>query len=339
MAQKPEKLAALAVIKKAAEPMSLSAVALSLGSTPERTLRRWFNVWTDEGVLEKLGQGRATRYRYLIKEIDPTTSFAFLSELDIDLRHALIKQLRDLWTHNSTAIEGNTLTLGDTHFVLEEGLTISGKPLKDHQEVIGHAKAIELLYGSLDQPLSETFIFDLHKAIQTENITDIYKPYGAWKIESNDTYTISIDGSQRFIEYALPTHVPVLMAQLIDYVNGIEIETLSLDNAPELYAKIHMGVAHIHPFWDGNGRIARLIANLPLLKAGLPPLVIPQTQRREYIQVLANYQIAVGQLNTVSGIWPKIDQLKKFQNFCRLIYSITKTLIDQAHALQHKRSL
>ena len=88
MAHKPEKLAALAVIKQAAEPMSLSAVALRLGSVPERTLRRWFNVWIDERVLEKLGQGRSTRYRYLYKEIDPTASFAFLSELDIDLRHS-----------------------------------------------------------------------------------------------------------------------------------------------------------------------------------------------------------------------------------------------------------
>ena len=60
-------------------------------------------------------------------------------------RIALLAQLRDLWTHYSTAVEGNTLTLGDTHFVLEQGLTISKKPIKDHQEVIGHARAIDIL--------------------------------------------------------------------------------------------------------------------------------------------------------------------------------------------------
>ncbi len=64
-----------------------------------------------------------------------------LQHLDEDIRLALLRQVRDLWTHSSTAIEGNTLTLGETKFVLEEGLTISGKPLKDHQEVVGQARA------------------------------------------------------------------------------------------------------------------------------------------------------------------------------------------------------
>ena len=72
--------------------------------------------------------------------------FDFLQNLDNDIRDALLIQLRNLWTHTSTAIEGNTLTLGETAFVLEEGLTISGKPLKDHEEVVGHARAIDLIY-------------------------------------------------------------------------------------------------------------------------------------------------------------------------------------------------
>lgn len=72
--------------------------------------------------------------------------FDFLKDLDNDIRDELLAQLRNLWTHTSTAIEGNTLTFGETAFVLEEGLTISGKPLKDHEEVVGHAKAIDLVY-------------------------------------------------------------------------------------------------------------------------------------------------------------------------------------------------
>ncbi len=72
--------------------------------------------------------------------------FTFLNGLDDDLRKALLIQFRNLWTHTSTAIEGNTLTLGETAFVLEEGLTISGKPLKYHEEVVGHARAIDLIY-------------------------------------------------------------------------------------------------------------------------------------------------------------------------------------------------
>ncbi|MCK5479028.1 MAG: Fic family protein [Methylococcales bacterium] len=285
-----------------------------------------------------MGKGRATRYRYCESKDNPTASLSFLQGLDEDLKLSLLKQLRDLWTHNSTAIEGNTLTLGDTHFVLEEGLTISGKPLKDHQEVIGHAKAIELLYQTLSEPLSESFIFDLHKAIQSEKMTDIYKPVGAWKVELNGTYAISKENLQTFIEYALPVYVPRLMSELINTVNSVDVETLNVSNAHQTYARIHMGIVHIHPFWDGNGRIARLLANIPLLKAGLPPLVIPQAQRREYIQTLANYQIVVGQLDETSGIWPNTRQLKDFEHFCKSIYSITKSLVDNAHALQLKRN-
>lgn len=69
-----------------------------------------------------------------------------LRDLDRDIRQSLLHQIRDLWTHTSTALEGNILTLGETKFVIEEGLTVAGKPLKDHQEVMGHARAIELIY-------------------------------------------------------------------------------------------------------------------------------------------------------------------------------------------------
>ena len=71
----------------------------------------------------------------------------FFQNLDSDIKAALKAQLRDLWTHTSTALEGNTLTLGETKFVIEEGLTVSGKPLKDHHEVVGHARAIDLIYS------------------------------------------------------------------------------------------------------------------------------------------------------------------------------------------------
>lgn len=338
MAHKSKKLAALAVLRQAVEPIGLSTLADRLGSVPSRTLRRWLTVWIQEGVIEKLGGGRATRYRYCIAEVTPNASLTFLEGLDSDLRQSLLKQLRDLWTHNSTAIEGNTLTLGDTHFVLEEGLTISGKPLKDHQEVIGHAKAIELLYTALSGPLSESVIFDLHKAIQIEKNADIYKPVGGWKIETNGTYAITEEGVQTFIEYALPIYVPALMSELIDYVNRIDLKTVNVSNAHQHYARIHMAIVHIHPFWDGNGRIARLLANIPLLKAGLPPLVIPQDQRREYIQILANYQISVGPLDETTGIWPRTKQLKDFEHFCESIYSITKALVGNAHELQQKRT-
>ena len=74
-------------------------------------------------------------------------SVSFLNGLDRDLQQGLIQDLRNLWTHSSTALEGNTLTLGETAFVLAEGLTISGKSLRDHQEVVGHGRAIDEIFA------------------------------------------------------------------------------------------------------------------------------------------------------------------------------------------------
>lgn len=337
MANKSQKMAVLSALKHSADAVSVSMLSLMHGSIAQRTLRRWLNDWVAQGIIEKLGAGRATCYRYCFSETG-SDSLSFLQGLDDDFKLSLLKQLRDLWTYNSTAIEGNTLTLGDTHFLLEQGLTISGKPLKDHQEVIGHAKAIELLYLVLNEPLTESFIFDLHKAVQVEKITDIYKPVGAWKVEANGTYSITSDGEQVFTEYALPAFVSQLMSELIEYVNAIDVVNLNLSNAHQYYARVHMAVVHIHPFWDGNGRIARLLANIPLLKAGLPPLLIPFEQRRDYIQTLANYQILVGQLDKATGLWPNSERLKDFEYFCESVYSITKKIVDNAHELQARRN-
>ena len=83
--------------------------------------------------------------------------------------------------------------------------------------------------------------------------------------------------------------------------------------------------------------MARLVANLPLLKAGLPPLVISRDQRRDYIQILAEYEMAVGQLDGTKGPWPAPERINVFAVFCREIYSITKRIVDKAFELQEQR--
>jgi len=264
-------------------------------------------------------------------------TFEFLKGLDADIQQTLLNQLRDLWTHTSTAIEGNTLTLGDTKFILEEGLTVSGKPIKDHQEVIGHAKAIELTYSFLERELTDNDFFDLHKAIQTEVVSDINKPYGAWKTEPNGTYALDEDGKQVFIEYALPEDVPALMREIIDYINKVNSTSIPLKEAHLVYAKVHMGIAHTHPFWDGNGRIARLVANIPLLNSGLPPIVIANEERREYLEILSKYQRKSGPINGKTGAWPDESMLLEFATFCSKSYDATKELITKAKAQQKTR--
>ena len=337
MADKNRKQRVLALLSGHKEPLKLSHIMQQIGDVPERTLRRWLVLWSEQGVLDKSGKGKSTAYRYINAATDEAQSFQFLQPLDQDLRQALLRQIRDLWTHHSTALEGNTLSLGDTHFILNEGLTISGKPIKDHQEVIGHSKAIDLIHECLSKPLSKETLFELHCAVQSDLVSDIYKPNGDWKLEPNGTYAIDGEGAQRYISYTLPAHVPDLMEAFISELNAVSCDHLALDKAHEIYAKLHMGFVHIHPFWDGNGRMARLVANIPLLKAGLPPLVISSSTRREYIECLARYQLDIGQLDNHCDIWPQPDKLDEFYSFCDLAYQSTRNLVDQAISEQNRR--
>lgn len=275
-------------------------------------------------------------------------TFEALAGLNPDLQRALLAQVRDLWTHGSTAIEGNTLTLGETKFVIEEGLTVSGKPLKDHQEVVGHARAIELMYGWLQsrpsaELVTEAQVFALHQTVQTAVVSDIMKPNGAYKQGPNGTYSVSADGRQTFIEYATPAATPALMAEWLAELNRLCGSELELDAALAAYARLHLGFVHIHPFWDGNGRMARLLANLPMLRAGHLPVVIPVSERKRYIDILAGYQLAAGQLSVGQtgkgrGIWPRPDLEGEFERFCRDAYSATGALVAAAREQQARRS-
>ena len=181
----------------------------------------------------------------------------FFDGLDDDLKLKLKDQLRDLWTHTSTAIEGNSLTLGETAFVLKEGLTIAGKPLKDHEEVTGHARAKEMIYAILDkESISEKDLFKLHEAIQVQSIADIYNPVGAWKKEENGTYVVDDKGHQIFKYYSAPEDVPFLMENWISKFNELYKNAKSASEAFKSHVFLHMSFTRIHPFNDGNGRLA-----------------------------------------------------------------------------------
>jgi len=266
--------------------------------------------------------------------------FYFLQDLDNDICDALLAQLRNLWTHTSTAIEGNTLTLGETAFVLEEGLTISGKPLKDHEEVVGHARAIDLVYDIIRQgsDLTAMDLFDLHKAIQTEQIIDVYKPVGAWKVEPNSTVIVSGD-IQTIYEFASPKDVPELMQNwLALFKETCKENTANKEAALTAYVYLHVSFVGIHPFWDGNGRMARLIANVPVIRAGYPPIIIPKERRQEYIEALSEYHLAVGTVTARSELLPDVDKLDRFKRFCSESWSESIKLVDNARRKQQERN-
>lgn len=264
----------------------------------------------------------------------PVPRLSFLGGLPESLKIEVMAQLRDLWTHSSTALEGNSLTLGETSFLLSEGLTISGKPLKDHQEVVGHARAIDRLYEVVTRgtPLREEDLFALHQSVQTNIERDIYKPVGAWKVERNWARAVTPSGAPALVEYAAPEDVPMLMREWLAMIEARSAVD-SVTDAVRDYAELHLAFVRIHPFADGNGRMARLVANLPLLKRGLPPLLIPKESRFDYIRLLAAYELDVGAPQVGgAGLLPPSPWLGQFVQFCDRAYSSTKQLIEHAHA-------
>ena len=179
-------------------------------------------------------------------------------------------------TYNSNAIEGNSLTLKETFLVINEGLTVKGKPLKDHLEAKDHHAALEYLYDLIDKDkkhtVSEMLIKNLHQIILQE--TD--KEWAGRYRNAN----VIIGGADHTPPDAL--QVPNMMRDLIIWLNSQKNKL----NIIELSALLHHKLVYIHPFFDGNGRTARLTMNLFLMQAAYPLVVIMKTDRKKYYDVL-----------------------------------------------------
>lgn len=259
----------------------------------------------------------------------------FFDDLVLPIKQILLAQIRDLWTHHSTALEGNALSLGDTAFILEEGLTIAGKPLKDHREVYDHARAIELVYRFLAlEKITKVELFELHRAILTERVIDIYQPVGEWKNESNYTYFTDANNKQRVREYPAPGCIEALMQQWLVNFNHYFNQDLTQKQAVEAYGKLHIEFVTIHPFADGNGRMARLLANLPVLKSGFPPIVIPVSQKHQYKSTISAQQEKILNLQNLTQL--NVGDASKFITLCEEYWNETIVLVDDAIKLNDK---
>jgi len=225
----------------------------------------------------------------------------FFKDLSQSQKKVLLQQIKIEWTYSSNAIEGNTLSLGDTQFIIENGLTVKGKSIKEHNEVIGHARAIDLVYDFLDKTsFNKDDIFTLHRSILTEIVVDIYSPIGAWKNENNGRY-INVNDKSEYLPYPDTKNIDYLMQLWINYFNE-NLKITSIEKALEVYTYLHLSFSSIHPFFDGNGRLARLLANIPLLKNGFLPLVVKQENRQDYIKVLSSYQLSAESLSLASSV-------------------------------------
>jgi Fic family protein len=260
----------------------------------------------------------------------------FYEGLPPDIRDQLLKRLAAQWTHESTAIEGNILTLGETVKILELGLTIGGKPLRDHQEVYGHARAIDLIYEMVGRAVALEDLFALHRAVMPLSAVDSLHPVGDWKKDFNGTTGV-LDGKSVYMEYAAPTDVPRLMERwLMDFNKTGPIQRPA--QAVAAYVRTHMVFVRIHPFFDGNGRMARLIANLPVLAAGFPPILVPMSRRGDYIDLLWRYQNAVGRIGRRSRLLTPHPALREFESLLLEEWKKTISIVEEARQLARQRS-
>jgi Fic family protein len=247
------------------------------------------------------------------------------------------------WTHGSTGLEGNTLSEGDTQLILSQGLTVSGKSLLEHQEVHGHAQAIQLLefWAKRSELLSIGRLHDLHRAIQTGIVIDIYNPVGRFKVEVNGTQATPSNGRSRWHEYAQPFDVPDLMK---DWLHDLkEIMSFLNDHSShaelvKAYAETHLGFTSIHPYADGNGRLARLLANIPLLEFGMPPLTINPEKRKLYMTLMGDYTIARGTVLPGDPLVIHSSEFAALHNFFMSEWKASLDLIDEFKSRQCSRN-
>jgi len=179
-------------------------------------------------------------------------------------------------TYTSNALEGNSLTLTETKVLLEDGLTVGGKPLRDSYEAVGHADAYDFMLEAARNTqfvFSEETIMRLHKLFYQkidENAAGVYR----------DTQ-VFITGT----EYVPPPpeEVPAMMKKLAEEL----AEKWDSEHPVKLAAYAHQRFVDIHPFEDGNGRTARLLMNLILINKGYHIVSIPPVLRHEYISAIS----------------------------------------------------
>ncbi len=174
-------------------------------------------------------------------------------------------------TYTSNAIEGNTLTLRETAEVIEHGITVGGKSLRDHLEAVDHYNAVLWMreLAAKTTPLGENTVRELHRRIVFRSQPEIAGVYS--------TLPRRIAGSP--VVFPNAVKIPGLMKEYGEWLTHVETTSETSFDA-------HYRLVAIHPFADGNGRTARLLMNLLLLREGYPPVTVRPEDRKMYLHAL-----------------------------------------------------
>ncbi len=217
-------------------------------------------------------------------------------------RERLSRRFTIDYNYNSNHIEGNTLTYGQTEILLLFGKIVGEATVRDVQEMTASNVGLKMMSEEAklpNMPLTQNFIRTLHKTLLREDYT-VYRNLpggmqtsytihaGQYKTRPNSVITRYGD---RF-EYASPEETPALMTDLINWYNSEE--ELGRLSPVELAALFHYRYIRIHPFEDGNGRIARLLVNYILSRHGLPMIVVRSRKKQEYLEALHQADLIVG---------------------------------------------
>jgi Fic family protein len=198
-------------------------------------------------------------------------------------------------TYTSNAIEGNALSPVETTLVIEQGVTIPGKPLKDHLEALDHYDAIRRirdLAGRSPAPLTEADMRNLHTLVVKRSRNDIGGRYA-------DLARYARTETGRYV-FPSPPEIPALMGDLAAWLR-------SAPDAPDTAFTAHRRLVDIHPFNDGNGRTARLLMNLILIRGGYPPIAVRPEDRPAYIRALQQAQAGEGTESFDTLLYERLD--------------------------------
>lgn len=217
---------------------------------------------------------------------------ATFGELTFEQKKKINYKFRLEWNFNSNSMEGNTLTIEETRSVMVGNLTVNDKPLKDVLEMQGHDKVITeiLRIGKGELRLSEKRICEIHSAIMHEEDETKKDKIGKWKLEPNMIYNSK---GERY-DFVVPEEVPEKIHALLNKTNAsIDAINANKKNAPhpiDVAMEFHLEYLDIHPFYDGNGRTARILTNLILISLGYNPFWINEKERKIYYNYISDIQ-------------------------------------------------
>lgn len=259
------------------------------------------------------------KYLNIAKAIEAWRSIQPLSERD---RERLNRKFTVDFNFNSNHIEGNTLTYGQTELLLLFGKVVGEAEMKDLEDMKASNVGLKMMQEQAlikEMPLTQNFIRRLHKVLLREDYT-VYRELpgglqtsyvihaGRYKTRPNSVITRYGDR----LEYASPEETPALMADLVNWYNDEEAKGRL--SPVELAALFHYRYIRIHPFEDGNGRIARLIVNFILARHDYPMIVVRSRSKKDYLEALHQADLEVGATPS-AGAHAPLEHIRPFSKY------------------------